>query len=112
MSLWDGLDTDYNCQVSTNDDHEMVEFRILRGGSRAISRIKTLDLRSANFALFRELLGGIPFCDDEKSNMILPSRLLCIEPFGNSSRLLIVIIDKRVCLPVSVSDYQYIMGMR
>jgi len=26
-------------------DHEMVEFRILRGGSRTISRIKTLDLR-------------------------------------------------------------------
>jgi len=40
-------------------DHEMVEFRILRGGSRAISRIKTLDLRRANFALFKELLGGI-----------------------------------------------------
>jgi len=49
----------------------MVEFRILRGGSRAISRIKTLDLRRAgraisriktldlrraDFALFKELL--------------------------------------------------------
>jgi len=34
-------------------DHEMVEFRILRGGSRAISRIKTLDLRRANFGLSR-----------------------------------------------------------
>jgi len=42
-------------------DHEMVEFRILRGGSRAKSRIKTLDLRRANFALFKELLGGIPW---------------------------------------------------
>jgi len=42
-------------------DHEMVEFRILCGGSRAISKIKTLDLRRANFALFRELLGGIPW---------------------------------------------------
>jgi len=30
-------------------DHEMVEFRILYGGSRVISRIKTLDLRRANF---------------------------------------------------------------
>jgi len=39
----------------------MVEFRILRGGSRAISRIKTLDLRRADFALFKELLGGIPW---------------------------------------------------
>jgi len=37
-------------------DHEMVEFRILRGGSRAISRIKTLDFRRANFGLFKDLL--------------------------------------------------------
>jgi len=42
-------------------DHEMVEFRILRGGSRTISRIKTLNLRRADFALFRELPGGIPW---------------------------------------------------
>jgi len=42
-------------------DHEMVEFRILRGGSREISRIKTLDLRRANFGLFKELPGGIPW---------------------------------------------------
>jgi len=40
-------------------DHEMVEFRILHGGSRAVSRIKTLDFRRANFGLFEELLGGI-----------------------------------------------------
>jgi len=39
----------------------MVEFRILCGGSRAISRIKTLDLRRADFGLFNELLGGIPW---------------------------------------------------
>jgi len=42
-------------------DHEMVNFRILRGGSRAISRMKTLDFRRANFGLFKELLGGIPW---------------------------------------------------
>jgi len=42
-------------------DHEMVEFRILHGRSRAISRIKTLDLRRADFGLFKELLGGIPW---------------------------------------------------
>jgi len=41
-------------------NHEMVEFRILRGRSRAISRIKTLDFRRAKFGLFKELLGGIP----------------------------------------------------
>ena len=42
-------------------DHEMVEFRILRGGSRATSKIKTLDLRRANFGLFQCLLRGIPW---------------------------------------------------
>jgi len=42
-------------------DHEMVNFRFLRGGSRALSRIKTLDFRRANFGLFKELLGGIPW---------------------------------------------------
>ena len=40
-------------------DHEMVEFRILHGGSRAVSNIKTLNFRRANFGLFKELLGGI-----------------------------------------------------
>jgi len=40
---------------------EMVEFRNLRGGSRVVSRIKTLDFRRANFGLFKELLGGIPW---------------------------------------------------
>ncbi|GAB0205340.1 hypothetical protein GRJ2_002999600 [Grus japonensis] len=38
-------------------DHEMVEFRILRGRSRAISGIRTLDFRRANFGLFKDLLG-------------------------------------------------------
>ena len=42
-------------------DHEVVEFRILRGVRRVISRIKTLDLRTTKFALFKELLGGIPW---------------------------------------------------
>jgi len=40
-------------------DHEIVEFRILHGGSRAISRITTLDFRKAIFGLFKDLLGGI-----------------------------------------------------
>jgi len=39
----------------------MVEFTILRGGSRAISRITALDFRRANFGLFKDLLGGIPW---------------------------------------------------
>ncbi|GAB0181788.1 mitochondrial enolase superfamily member 1 [Grus japonensis] len=41
------------------NDHEMVEFRILRGRSRAISRTTTLDFRRANFGLFKDLLGRI-----------------------------------------------------
>ena len=41
-------------------DHDVVEFRILCGRSKAISRIATLDFRSANFVLFKDLLGGIP----------------------------------------------------
>ncbi|GAB0206587.1 hypothetical protein GRJ2_003124300 [Grus japonensis] len=42
-------------------DHEMVELRILHGRSRAISRITTLDFRRANFGLFKDLLGRIPW---------------------------------------------------
>jgi len=37
-----------------------VEFRSLHGGSRAISRIKTLNFRRVNFGLFKDLLGGVP----------------------------------------------------
>jgi len=42
-------------------DHEMVEFRILYGGSRAISRIESLDFRRVIFGLFKNLLRGIPW---------------------------------------------------
>jgi len=42
-------------------DHEKLSFRILRGRITSISRIKTLDFRRANFGLFKELLGGIPW---------------------------------------------------
>ena len=48
-------------------DHEMVEFRILHGGSMGISRIKTLNFRRANFGLSKELLGGIPWAGGSKS---------------------------------------------
>jgi len=46
---------------SQNLRNEMVEFRILRRGSREISRITTLDFRRANFGLFKDLLGRIPW---------------------------------------------------
>jgi len=41
-------------------DHEMVEFRIQCAESRARSRI-TAYFRRANFGLFQDLLGGIPW---------------------------------------------------
>ena len=41
-------------------DDEMVEFRILHGGGRAVSRITTLGFKTANFGLFKDLPGGIP----------------------------------------------------
>ena len=42
-------------------DHEMVEFRILRGRSKATSWATTLAFKRANFGLFKDLLGGIPW---------------------------------------------------
>ena len=42
-------------------DHAMVEFRILRGRSRAISRITSLDFGRANVGLFKDLRGRIPW---------------------------------------------------
>jgi len=41
-------------------DHEVVEFRILCGGNKAINRITTLDFRRSNFGLFKDRFGGIP----------------------------------------------------
>ncbi|GAB0208710.1 hypothetical protein GRJ2_003336700 [Grus japonensis] len=40
-------------------DHEMVEFKILSGGSRAKSKITTLDFRRADFDLFKDMLGRV-----------------------------------------------------
>ncbi|GAB0194936.1 hypothetical protein GRJ2_001958900 [Grus japonensis] len=42
-------------------DHKMVEFRILRAVRRAHSKLTTLDFRKADFGLFRDLLGRIPW---------------------------------------------------
>jgi len=46
--------------LACNDD-EMVEFRTLYGGSRAVSRVTTLDFRRDNFSLFKDILRGIPW---------------------------------------------------
>ncbi|GAB0203792.1 mitochondrial enolase superfamily member 1 [Grus japonensis] len=42
-------------------DHEMVEFRILRAARRVHRKLTTLDFRRADFGLFRDLLGRIPW---------------------------------------------------
>ncbi|GAB0193807.1 hypothetical protein GRJ2_001846000 [Grus japonensis] len=42
-------------------DHEMVEFKILRAARRVDSKLTTLDLRRADFGLFRDLLGRVPW---------------------------------------------------
>ncbi|PKU45481.1 glycerol kinase [Limosa lapponica baueri] len=40
-------------------DHEMVEFKILRAVRRAHSKLTVLDFRTADFGLFRDLLGRV-----------------------------------------------------
>ncbi|KAM9590815.1 uncharacterized protein ACIBXB_005869 [Morphnus guianensis] len=42
-------------------DHEMVEFKNLRAARRAHSKLTTLDFRRADFGLFRDLLGRVPW---------------------------------------------------
>ncbi|GAB0182061.1 mitochondrial enolase superfamily member 1 [Grus japonensis] len=42
-------------------DHKMVEFRIIRAARRACSKLTTLGFRRADFGLFRDLLGRIPW---------------------------------------------------
>ena len=42
-------------------DHEMVEFKILRAMRKAHSKLATLDFRRADFGLFRDLLGRVPW---------------------------------------------------
>ena len=42
-------------------DHEMVEFKILRAARRAHGKLATLGFRRADFGLFRNLLGRVPW---------------------------------------------------
>ncbi|GAB0193175.1 hypothetical protein GRJ2_001782800 [Grus japonensis] len=42
-------------------DHEIVEFKILRAARRVCSKLTTLDFRRADFGLFRDLLGTVPW---------------------------------------------------
>ncbi|GAB0181505.1 hypothetical protein GRJ2_000615800 [Grus japonensis] len=42
-------------------DHEMVELKILKAARRAESKLTTLNFRRADFDLFRDLLGRVPW---------------------------------------------------
>ncbi|GAB0180076.1 hypothetical protein GRJ2_000472900 [Grus japonensis] len=43
------------------NDHEMVEFKILKAAKRVHSKLTTLDFRREDFGLFRDLLGRVPW---------------------------------------------------
>ncbi|GAB0204837.1 hypothetical protein GRJ2_002949300 [Grus japonensis] len=43
------------------NDHEMVEFKILRAVGRVHSKLAALDFRRADFGFFRDLLGRVPW---------------------------------------------------
>ncbi|GAB0179874.1 hypothetical protein GRJ2_000452700 [Grus japonensis] len=58
----EGLAGDVKLKGSLDcSDHEMVEFKILRAARRAHSKLTILDFRRADFGLFRDLLGRIPW---------------------------------------------------
>ncbi|GAB0181417.1 hypothetical protein GRJ2_000607000 [Grus japonensis] len=58
----EGLVGNVKLKVSLGcSDHEMVEFKILRAARRAHTKLTTLDFRRADFGLFRDLLGRIPW---------------------------------------------------
>ncbi|GAB0187663.1 hypothetical protein GRJ2_001231600 [Grus japonensis] len=42
-------------------DHKMAKFKILRAVRRALSKLTTLDFSRADFGLFRDLLGRVPW---------------------------------------------------
>jgi len=58
----EGLVRDVICGRSLGcSSHKMVEFKILCGRSKAISRIATLDFTRDKFNFFKDLLGVIPW---------------------------------------------------
>lgn len=61
--------------------HEMVEFRILGGGSRTISKTKTMDFSRANSGLFKVLLGRIPWVRALEGSKFQESWLIFKHPF-------------------------------
>lgn len=58
----EGLVGDVKVEGRLNyNGHEIVEFRILGGGSRAKSKITALDFRGSDFGLFNDLLSRLPW---------------------------------------------------
>jgi len=55
--LWLGMHRPDSLHCS---DHEVTEFKILKGGKKAKSRVQTLVFRQEDFGLFRNQLGRIP----------------------------------------------------
>lgn len=61
LSNKEGLMGNVNLQGSLgSQDHEMVEFEILRAVRRVHNKLATLDFWRADFGPFRDLFGTIP----------------------------------------------------
>ena len=94
----DGLAEDVKVGESLGcSDLEVVEFMIMCGGSRVISRIPNMDFRTAKFGLFKDLLGKIPWVRALESRGVQESWSLfknhffhaqdwCIPPSKKSSK--------------------------
>jgi len=91
----EGLIEDVKVRGSRScSDCEMVEFRILCGGSRAISRITASDFRRANFNLFKELLRGIPWVRALEGGGVQEIWSLLKHPFLHAQDLCIPLSNK------------------
>ncbi|GAB0205450.1 hypothetical protein GRJ2_003010600 [Grus japonensis] len=58
-------------------DHKMMEFKILRAARKACSKLTTLDFSRADFGLFRDLLGRIPWDKALEGRGAQDSWLIC-----------------------------------
>lgn len=58
----EGLVEDMNiCGSCGCSDHQTLELRILHGGSKAVSRTRSLNFQAADLGLLKDLLRGIPW---------------------------------------------------